>query len=328
MLSLSCNIQNKNGGYDRILIIDHKKSLAYKREFITYAHIDKFDKQTSNYLVPVICENGIYYVDYSLSKEELVAIRDSLSRPVLHSNFPETLKDYAKKDEKVTKEQVVSAPSIEEDGGETIKTTRQKVVTSEKIEVKDNPKNIILYIGLNDNEHMIFKVMEENENFYLCEKIEDKDFALIKDNVDIIETTFTMPNYYKLEGANNISKANGLYTKVAKNLIVKNSENLHVLIVKYLDKLYSYFVIKNENEDAYEIEPVNYDYIKKHPYDLVIKTIDDEKDYREFLEKYKKAYRSNSTFIVEKSISEEQKLSMEDTQMIDLSGEDNIRRAV
>lgn len=322
MLSLSCNIQNKKGGYDRILIINHEKSIAHNREFITYTNIDN---PVSNYLAPIICENGTYYVDYSLSKEELLTLYNSLSIPAF-GNLPDIIKDYAKKDSKI-KTKAENTMIDNENGGETVRVTKQKVITSEEINVEDKAKQKVLYIGLNDNEHMIFKVMEENDSFYVCQKITDKDFISIKDNADVIETTFTVPNYYKLVGANNISRANGLYTKVAKKLIVKNSENLHVLIVKYLDKLYSYFVIKNEDNDTYEIEPVNSDYIKKHPYDLVIKTIDNETDYRNFLEKYKKAYHSDSTFIVRKTISEEQKLSMEDTQVIDLSEEDDtIRR--
>lgn len=324
MLSLSCELQNKKGGYDRVLIIDHKYSTAYKREFITYTNIDN---PVSNFIVPVIKENGIYYVDYSFTKEMLKDLYESIHLPA-YGEIQYRIKDYTKKD--IKEETIAESTPLneEENGGKTITETKQKVIETEKIEV-DEPKkskSSILYIGLNDNEHMIFRVKEENKDYYICEKITDEEMAL-DEEAEIIETTFTMPNYYKLVGANNISSANGLYTKIAKNLIVRNSETLHVLVVKCLDKCYANFIIKSETKDSYEIEPTTRDYFKKHPYDLIIKTIDNKEDYREFLEKYKEAYRGNKTMTIKKKIRKEHKLSIEDTQMYDISEEKEIKRA-
>lgn len=324
MLSLSCELQNQKGSYDRVLIIKHEYSVAYKREFITCTNIDN---PVSNFIVPVIKENGTYYVDYSLSNEMLKALYNSMHIPA-YGEIQYTIKDFAKKD--IEEKEVVSNSTsvIEEDGGETITETKQKVIAAEKIDapaqVKEQ-KNTIINIGLNDNEHMVFRVKEENKDYYICEKITDEEMAL-DEQAEVIETTFTMPNYYKLVGANNISSANGLYTKIAKSSIISNSVTLHVLIVKCLDKCYANFIIKNETQDSYEIEPTTRDYFKKHPYDLIIKTIDNKEEYRDFLEKYKEAYRGNKTMTIQKKVRNEHKLSIEDTQMYDLNDEKEIKR--
>lgn len=292
MLKVDYEIQLEDGSYIKALLLNHRYNNKLKCEFITYTTIDNPEVRV---IVPLKKENDTYYLDYSYQEEQLNELTNSLSLISFHRlpNHLDAYKVKKKKDKKQDETDItkLELPKIKENPSKEI----TKVISEEEVVFEE--KNKILYIRLNDKSKMIFRVVGENKNNYICQRVSPKEAKEILDNKDdysITYSTFNIANYYKLQGASNISTANNLNTKISKDLVIDDKEPINVLIVTYKD-IYAYFIIKNEQEDFYEVEPTTFDYIKYRPYDLIRIILESEEEYKNFLDEYSSIYHTGLT---------------------------------
>lgn len=322
-------IELENGSIVSVLLMSHKYSPKFKCEYITCTVIE--EPEVMN--LPLIKKDGTYYIDYSFDKEKIEELTKSLSL-VNFGKLPREIKGYHEEKKKsldetefelpLTKEEVKDdvIDELKEDIELPITKEATKVVEVEEVEIaKENKKDKILNIRLNDENNMLFKVIKENEENYECERLNDTDPSTYENDYEVIQSTFSTPDFYKLKGESNITTANHLPTKIMKKAIVNDNELLHVMIIKYLEKCYIFFLIKKENKDSYEIQPTTYDYIKCHPYDLIQKELQNEQEYLSFLDEFKVAYYNNSTMSISKSKGKSESSSLEQTRAIKLSEE-------
>ena len=318
-------IELEDGSIVSVLLISHKYSPKFKCEYITCATIEDQKIMT----LPLIKKDGTYYINYAFNACSLDELSKSLSNMNLNK-LPKEIKQFSEGleikleetefDLPITKDEVQEETTEKIDADLELPITKEatKVVEVENVEIKQQ-KDKILNIRLNDENNMLFKVVSENDTVYECERLNDVDVDKYQEDYEVIQSTFSTPDFYKLKGESNITTANHLPTKIAKKSIVNDNELLHVMIIKYLDKCYIFFLIKSETKDSYEIQPTTYDYIKCHPYDLVQKELQSNEEYLSFLDEFKVAYYNNSTMSVAKGKHES--VSLEETRTIKLSEE-------
>lgn len=291
MLNDGYEIQLEDGSYRKALIVSTNYSIKYKCHYIVYTLIEEPDK---NMIVPLKVVGEKIYIDYSYDLDFLQKVAESISTISL-IKLPKKLDDFAKI---AQKDKSKEKQSLKED----IVLPKNKVINSEEIGIKGNKKKVI-FVRLNDKEHMLFKVINENDKEYICERINDKELNKNENDFIVLHTTFNTRNYYRLQGKSNITSVNRMNTKIAKELVVDDKEPINVLKVVYKD-VYAYTIIKNnyEQDDKYVLEITTPDFIKHRKYNsIIVKKLETEDEYNSFLEQYRTAYYSNQVLEMNKT---------------------------
>lgn len=316
MRKVDYKIQLDNGKYVTAVILKRKYSIKYSCDYIVYMDINN---PLFKVLVPLIKIDDQFYIDYSFDEDSLKDLASSFSIPSF-STLPNELLSYQLKFRRVNPSlntTIFEMPKINMKLVEDVILKKDdsvelpKKAPMAKKEEKVEEENKILFIRLNNKQYMFFKVIKEDKNNYICRRLTEEDFLGIKEDCQVIRSTFNTRNYYKLQDTSNITTANKLPTKIAKDLVLDDSEMIHALIVKYEDKCYEYFVIKVEMEEQYVVEPATYEYIKSHPFDITMTNLGSEQDYNEFCKVYKKIIKTGQTMVIPKEnqpVLEESKL--------------------
>lgn len=306
MLKVDYRIQLDNGKFVNASIVKHKYSVKYSCEYIVFL---SSDNPPFKLLVPLIKQDDQVFIDYSFDEDSLQDLASSFSIPSF-SKLPNELLSYQLKFRRVSASlnttifempkintKLVEAEILKKDD---LVELPKEVSASKKEEKIEEEENTILFIRLDNKQYMFFKVVKEDKNNYICRRITEEDFLGLKEECQVIRSTFSTRNYYKLQDMSNITTANKLPTKIAKELVIDDAEMIHALIVKYKNKCYEYFVIKVEMEEQYVVEPTTYEYIKSHPFDITMTNLESETDYQEFRKVYDKIVKTGQTMVIPK----------------------------
>lgn len=182
---------------------------------------------------------------------------------------------------------ILPKTKLDEDLSEKI-----QVVDVEEVEIKQEEKENTIRTILDEMTHMVFKIKNQDENNYYCDRLKDNTDISQYNNVDI---NLDQKEFYNLQGACNILSSNGLDIKISKELIEEANREYNILMFKYKNVYYS-FVVKNYDEEIYEVDNRIYtkQEIEKHPYTILPSDFEDE----EFLSEFQKSIDTKEPFII------------------------------
>lgn len=302
MLNGGYKIELQNGIKQDILLADYRYCPHFRCFYISYFAIDKPD--TKN-IVPLKEVAGKLYLDYSFKKEELNRLAASFSIGQKSNKLPkelliDPLDKKIKEEKELLKDKVID---LEEELPKRKESTKKEVIatTPVKVESTDNKRNV-LYIRCQDKK-MIFLVEKENSKYYECREISYKDFEKNKDNYNVLYSTFSVIDYYTLEGTKNITSKNGVNTKIDKKKVIDDNIPVHGIIISYLKGFTALFLIKNVLDDKYEIEYTTYDYIKNKPFDLIKKEFTTKEEFLKFYNDFVESRDGKKPLYIKKSSS-------------------------
>lgn len=312
MLNGGYKIELENGTLQEVLLTDYRYCPHYKCSYIKCTAIND---PNLKYIVPLKEVDNKLYLNYSYEKEVLSKMDKSFSFALNSKKLPkELLKEKGKnktkdevekealaiKKEETTKKKLID---LEEELPKRKDSTKIEVVASSPVKVSsEDKKKKVLYIRCQDKK-MIFLVENENNKYYEGRELKEKDFEKNKDSYNVTYSTFSIIDYYTLEGTKNITSKNGVNTKIDKKKVIDDNIPVHGIIISYLKGFTALFLIKDVLDDAYEIEYTTYDYIKNKPFDLIKKEFKTKEEFLEFYNDFVESRNNNKPLYIKKSSS-------------------------
>lgn len=295
-------IELQDGTLESIQLLSYRYCPHFKCSYISYA---SFSKPNIKYLLPLKEIEGKIYLDYSYSNDEkfLLKLSKAFSISINSKKLPKILIPEHKKD--IKNDDSLSESNKEKKKLIDFSCELPKKKTSTKVEViehveSETSKKKVLYIRCQDKK-MIFIVDKENNKYYECRELKEKDFEKNKDNYNVIYSTFSIIDYYTLEGTKNITSKNGVNTKIDKKKVIDDTIPVHGIIVSYLKGFTALFLIKDVLDDAYEIEYTTYDYIKNKPFDLIKKEFKTKNEFLKFYNDFVESRNNNKPLYIKRN---------------------------
>lgn len=298
MLKVGKEIQLPNGLFTTVVVTNCKYSPKYKCNYMTYITLD--DPENTK-VVPLKKEGNISYADYSYSEKEIEDMVKGISLPSIIKT-EEKIISYSKKDNKYINSIIndetmaLSLPkkvshviSLDETISLELPKIKSKVVDVSPVEVEEMSKQNVLYVSLNNETHMLFRVEDSLEKEYVCTRISDKELIDNQDKYAVLKATLSLVDFYNLKGESNITSLNNTTVKIPKSMIIDENEHINLLMIEYNGNSFYPFLIENETDNSYEILETDRNFIANHPYELVVVEILSEEDFIKFKNDYSKS---------------------------------------
>lgn len=288
-------IELQDGTLESIRLIGYRYCPHYKCSYINYTTTKN---PKTKCLIPLKEVEGRLYLDYSYDEDFLLKLSKAFSFSQNIKKLPKNLVPEFKKKKEV-KESKKKVFDFEEELPKKKSSTKVEVIDTKEVEIETNKKKV-LYIRCQDKK-MIFLVDRENNKYYECCELKEKDFEKNKDDYNVIYSTFSVIDYYTLEGTKNITSKNGVNTKVDKKKVIDDNIPVHGIIISYLKGFTALFLIKEVLDDAYQIEYTTYDYIKNKPFDLIKKEFKTRSEFLEFYNAFVESRNNNKPLYIKRN---------------------------
>lgn len=305
MLNGGYKIEIQDGTLEEILLLGYRYCPHFKCSYINYTTISN---PNNKHIIPLKEEGGKIYLDYSYNNDEkfLLKLSKAFSISLNSKKLPKVLVTDLKNNKKKEDSSIGNIDNrkvidYEQELPKKKASNKIEVIESKPIEI-ENSKKKVLYIRCQDKK-MIFFVDNENNKYYECREIREKDFEKNKNDYNIIYSTFSVIDYYTLEGTKNITSKNGVNTKIDKKKVIDDNIPVHGIIISYLKGFTALFLIKDILDDVYEIEYTTYDYIKNKPFDLIKKEFKTKEEFVEFYNDFVESRNNNKPLYIRKTSS-------------------------
>ncbi len=300
MLNGGYKIELQDGSLESIQLVSYRYCPHFKCSYIIYTGISNKGKKN---IIPLKEVEGKIYLDYSSINDEdfLLKLSKAFSISINTKKLPKLLTLEPKKGKRKEVEEISSKKEKVIDWEEVLpkKKVFTKVERVEPVEI-ENTKKKVLYIRCQDKK-MIFLVDRENNKYYEGRELKEKDFEKNKDDYDVTYSTFSVIDYYTLEGTKNITSKNGVNTKIDKKKVIDDNIPVHGIIISYLKGFTALFLIKEVLDDSYEIEYTTYDYIKNKPFDLIKKEFITKNEFLKFYNDFVESRNNNKPLYIKRN---------------------------